>query len=328
MRKLIILIPLLFILMSCGKTKEDDFTYEMVDNGYIISSYLGSNKNVTLPKNHNDLPILGIKENAFRDSKITSITFSDSIEYIEQFAFSNSNISKIKLNDKLKTIESYAFYGCQKLNNISIPKSVEKIGALAFYNTAYYKKQTGLVYIDDILIGYKNNEQGDDYSLTVKEGTRLIAESAFERPATSTTSGIISITLPDSLEIINDRAFYKCGTLKNLDLKNVKIIGNNAFTYSLRTTSLELNCDYIGDYAFYECNFKSLSIDCFSIGEKAFAHSWVEDEGLKEITIPEKTLHIGDYCFEGYEGLIITNHSKSSFLPKWNYNIDCPYETK
>ena len=328
MKKILLIIPLLFILMSCSATKESDFTYEMVDNGYIISSYLGSNKNVILPQNHNELPIVGIKENAFRDSKITSITFSDSIEYIEQFAFSNSNISKLKLNSKLKTIEAYAFYGCERLNNISIPKSVDKIGALAFYNTAYYKKQTGLVYIDDILIGYKNNEHGDDYNLIVKEGTRLIAESAFERAATSTTSGIISISFPDSLEIINDRAFYKCGTLKNLDIKKVKIIGSNAFTYALRTDHLELNCDFVGDYAFYECNFKNLSLNCTSIGEKAFAHSWIEDEGLKEITIPEKTIYIGDYCFQGYDGLIITNHSNNSFSSKWNYNIDNPYETK
>ena len=75
-----------------------------------------------------------IGELAFSYSKLTRITIPASVEEIKESAFRKSDIRSIKFeeNSKLKTIGIGAFLDCEYLSDISIPKTLDKIGEKAF----------------------------------------------------------------------------------------------------------------------------------------------------------------------------------------------------
>lgn len=106
-----------------------------------------------------------------------------------------------------------AFYLCNKVTGVSIPESVKGIGFSAFDGTAFYKDASNwtdnALYIDKCLIDIKEELSGD---YKIADSTRLIADYAF-----SGANGITSITIPESVTSIGDRAFYIYN--ENIDLK-------------------------------------------------------------------------------------------------------------
>lgn len=78
----------------------------------------------------------------FYSTSCTDISLANSVETIGGYAFADSKIKNITLNKNLKYISGYAFYFCDKLTEISIPKSVLSIGTSAFENCTALSKVT------------------------------------------------------------------------------------------------------------------------------------------------------------------------------------------
>lgn len=109
--------------------------------------------------------------------------------------------------EKLTKIGGKAFSGCTSLTEISLPNSLESIGASAFRNT-------GLVNIELPRLIYLINEATFYNCKSLKE-----------------------VKLPSGLMLINEYAFYGCSSLKSIDLpKSVSVI--NRYTFA-SCTSLE-----------------------------------------------------------------------------------------
>ncbi len=106
-------------------------------------------------------------------------------------------------------IGDYAFYGCTSLADITLPDSVTEIGENAFYNTAYYNNESNweddVLYISNHLIEAKSTITG---AYTIKDGTRIIAGGVFKD-----CTFLTSITIPDSVIVIQALAFYHCDSL-------------------------------------------------------------------------------------------------------------------
>ncbi len=136
---------------------------------------------VVIPaKLSNGLIVKGIASDAFKgNTQIRSVKIQEGVEYIGQTAFS----------------------GCTSLEKITLAKSLKSVAWHAFYNTKYYNDTnnwTGdCLYIDDCLITVNQTATG---SLQVKEGTRLLADSAIYN------TQITELTLPDSVQIIDEGA--------------------------------------------------------------------------------------------------------------------------
>ena len=135
-----------------------------------------------------------------------------------------TKLSSVTIGENVKNIPSYAFCDCTGLTSISIPNSVTSIGQAAFEGTGWYNNQPdSILYLANYCLGYKRNKPTGN--LTIKEGTRLIAPSAF-----CGCSGLTSITIPNSVTSIGDKAFESCSGLTSITIPNsVTSIGDYAF---------------------------------------------------------------------------------------------------
>lgn len=131
----------------------------------------------------------------------------------------------IVVEEGVTGLGNYAFYRFDALEDISLPSTLTRIGFLSVQDTAYFNDESnwtdGVLYIGDCLI-YADRELSGAYE--IKDGTTVIAEYAFggrELPPGSgafflACEGLSEITIPDSVEYINDHAFADCFALTDV----------------------------------------------------------------------------------------------------------------
>ena len=160
----------------------------------------------------------GIGTGAFKNCiNVAEIRIPGSVKKIGADAFNGcTGLKELVLADGVTGIDDAAFYGCTGLTSITLGKNVKEIAFNAFYNTGWWNAQSdGLIYLDYILLGYK---AACPETITVKNGTRVIAESAFFENKT-----LKKVSLPNSITEINGYAFCGCGGLKEITIPNSKV---------------------------------------------------------------------------------------------------------
>jgi len=105
--------------------------------GMIVTEYEGSDKDVVIPNYVGSVPVIGIGEDAFTNTSITSVSLSKNTIWLGQEAFYNcSKLTSVDFNGaKLTEIPYSAFYGTA-ITSITLPESVTKLGERAFYNSS------------------------------------------------------------------------------------------------------------------------------------------------------------------------------------------------
>ncbi|MEH2793657.1 leucine-rich repeat protein [Segatella copri] len=129
---------------------------------------------------------------------------------------------------------------------------------------------------------------------SVKEGTRIICDSAFLG-----CRSLSEIVIPSSVTSIGDSAFDTCCSLSEIVIpSSVTSIGDGAFSScsSLSEIVIPSSVTSIGDFAFYCCDSLSeivIPSSVTSIGDSAFYRC----DSLSEIVIPSSVTSIGDSAF-------------------------------
>ena len=218
----------------------------------------------------------GIADYAFEHcTGLKGILIPDSVLSIGDYAFYGcSELTSIIIPNGVTNIEERAFQNCYQLSSISIPNSVTRIGEDAFDNTQWLNNQSdGDVYIGEVYYKYKG-KMPDKTSITIRDGTKCIADSAFWG-----CSGLINVDISSSLINIGVGAFYGSSLSSVTIPYGVKDINAIAFAF----------CD----------NLERIIIpnSITSIGEGAFAHC----TSLLSTTIPSSVTNIDEYAFGYYE---------------------------
>ncbi|MGN0572108.1 MAG: leucine-rich repeat domain-containing protein [Candidatus Fimenecus sp.] len=184
-------------------------------------------------------------------------------------------------------IADFAAVNLENVETIYIGKNVREIGPWAFENNqklqafkvsaenAYFCDVDGVLYTKDMktLLFYppargKQTKTETDANgaqkevqyieYTIPDGVETIRTKAFYK-----CQSLTAVTIPDSVTRIEEKAFFRCA-LKAVQLpENLTFIGKDAFAYcgSLQTVEIPASIEQIDEYAFYNCtSLKSVHV--------------------------------------------------------------------
>ena len=291
-----------------------------IENGVVIS-YSGSQTDVVIPSVYQGEPVTEIASNAFKESKIQSVTIPSSITDIGEYSFGYCHeLTKVNFSEGLKTVGEGAFFDCPKIEKISFPNSLEKLGCGALGNVLVLKDfengEVGVTTADSALtelsipfIGETKSVSAYSFfaftfGVTSPAKNRYSAESFDFTHEGETIKINLYNVIPESLkkvtvgcgDLIPDAAFYNCFYLEEIIVKSSNLISIGKYAFegckNADVTGVE-DAMFILDRAFFGSGFTGLDFDnLVSIGNYAFWETPVAD-----FIFGEELTTIGDGAF-------------------------------
>ena len=240
-------------------------------------------------------------------TSLTSVDITDYVTSIGAGAFCGcTSLISVTIPNSVTSIGYQAFEDCSALRHINIPNSVRVIESEAFAGTAWYNNQPdGVVYAGLFAYNYKGT-MPENAHITIKEGTQGIAEYAFKD-----CTGLTSIYIPQSVNIINRNAFSGCKGLTSFTIPDgVTTICDYAFWYCSGLTSVTFgkNVMSIGKDVFYGCpNLTSVTINSNNLVSANYsAQNPLQNVlgiEMKSCVLGEDVTNIGNNVFYGCKSL-------------------------
>ena len=219
------------------------------------------------------------------------------VEEICKEAFKGCDkLEEIVMPKKLKKIDSEAFCGCSGLTELTLPNSVKSIGDGAFADCSGLEKIT-------VESGNSRYDSRDNCnSIIDKKTNTLIAGcknsvipnsvARIDGLAFCGCSGLTELTLPNSVKNIGDGAFADCSGLEKITVES----GNSCYDSRDNCNSIietETNTLIAG------CKNSVIPNSVTSIGNAAFYGC----SGMTELTLPDGVTSIGESAFRDCSGL-------------------------
>ena len=265
---------------------EGDWKYAKLTSGNIsIVEYLGDDTDIDLTSLDFGGDIINIGGSAFAYSTVESVVLPETLQIIQAEAFYHSALQSVSipasvtfigreafastpmqsltfaLDAQLLTIEQSAFEKTEQLGSVTIPASVTTMGRAVF-------KSSGIT------------------SLTFAEGFAMteIPEEAFAYTHIST------VTIPNSVTLINHNAFREIKELKSVTLgsgEELMIMSNVFYQSGLETVYIPETVGYVGEYAFVALpNLTEFQVSENNPYYQAIDGLLVSKDGRKLIAVP------------------------------------------
>ena len=295
----------------------EHIVYEVSEDGTyaIVVGYEGTETEVVIANEYNNLPVTSIGEDAFAycDS-LVSVTIPDSVTSIGYgaFAYCDSLVS-VTIPDSVTSIGYTVFWGCSSLTSVTIPDSVTSID----YGTFFFCSSLVSVTIPDSVISIDSSAFYNCDSLMsvdIPNSVTYIGTSAFYN-----CDSLVSVTIPDSVTSISICAFEDCDSLTSIIVdennKYYKSIDGNLYSKDGKTliqyaigkkdTSFEIpfGVTSIDDWgAFSGCD-RLVNIDIPDSVEFIGFRAFEGCSSLTSVVIGDSVTSIGDNVFGGCDNL-------------------------
>lgn len=255
---------------------------------------------ITIPES-----VTSLGSNAFKAcTLLKKIKIPKNITIIENSTFNGCTaLGSVDFNDNITSIESEAFEGCTELKSVVLPKSLTKLNGEIFRDSGI----TEITIPDSLNTVYSN------------WGTSYSRGAAFSGTSLETVHfGANRTEIPDNM-------FLGADKLKNVDLSNIKRIGNRAFEgCAAFVPNITSKTTEIGSNAFKNCtSIEDFEIPAWmekipdgmlsgtSIGYLAFpktvkeigANAYQNCTKLSYIGFSDTITAIGNYAFYGCTAL-------------------------
>jgi hypothetical protein len=317
---------------NCSKLVNINLPLSLEYIGNNVFSYCTLLKNILF---QSDSILKSIGDNAFLFCNLTEILIPQSVTSIGINAFGNTKLISITFEGKQpiiynpKNLANFLFYGITTACNVYIydlqipywTNLIKNTDNTYTYSTKpvtimpYFKTEgtqnitiTGIyksIYTDIIIpnvindksvtsIGYNAFFGSSLVSITIPDSVNTIEDFAFR-----SCQVLISISIPGSVSYIGDSAFFECSSLPSIDIPNsVTSISDSIFILCISLISINLpnSIKSIGSYAFGSCSaLRSINFpnSLQSIGMYAFNNC----SSLTSITIPNSVISINNHAF-------------------------------
>ena len=283
MKKIIITLALVvlvcFSFVSCGADSLDTLLAGDTSINYKIEN---SEATVTLVPNK---------------TAVTNIIIPDEYEgvpvtEIADFAAVNLEYAvKVTIGKNVKEISDWAFGNSRKIAEFDVDE-----------NNPYICDVDGVLYTKDMktllfyppALGVKTEKNADgnevqSISYEIPEGVEIIRSKAFYK-----CYELTKITLPSTIKSIEEKAFFRCNIGEITLPETLTFIGKDAFSYcyGLKEVTIPEAVTQIDEYAFYNCT-SLLKVtmqnkeENMTLGKKWFPTDNGRDLGSLEIIWPE-----------------------------------------
>ncbi len=281
--------------------------YELSEDGeYYSVGWEGSVSHVSIPAEHEGLPVRKIMPRSFTDcTGLQNISLPETITEIGESAFKGCNrLEKFTVGKNVEVIGDSAFSGCNRLfavynlSDLDITAGSSENGGVAKY--AYgvftdlndgFPQEYGFVYYDGgdsvTILDYAQRTSHLVFPDKINGKNYAVADYAFR------WKNFDSITFGTGLTEIGEDAFYDCSPDKITFKEGLKKIGKSAFCWA-------------------HCSELTIPDSVEEIGDDAFYGS----TNLQTLTIGKGVKYIGGSAFQG------------TLLKTLNYNAtDCKFGT-
>lgn len=269
-----------------------DYSF-LIDGGVYLYAYNGTDNEIVLPESieydNTTYTEYSIDKYVFRNKNITSLVIPNGVISIGEEAFKNCYLKSVTIPSSVQIIDHNAFYGNNIATLVFEGDTMNYIGQDAF---AYNKMTSITLPAAKYYSGAFENCSLLE-TVVMKDGTTALSTNLF-----SNCSKLANITLPATLETINQGAFLYTNITEITIPSTVKTIGEVAFYGSSLTTVVIPNdsvLQSIGEQAFKSLQIKSVNLPntIRTIGNEAFYNCI----GLESVTLSEGLQTIGKEAF-------------------------------
>lgn len=161
--------------------------------------------------------VTSIGNGAFQFCGLTSLNIPSGVETINEYAFEScTELKDLTISEGVKRIRHDAFSWCENLTSVTIPNSMEEIESNPFrccerlfeFNGKLSSDNGRLLVVDDRIVSFA------PYGIigySIPDGIRTIGNESFRG-----LSNIMSITIPESVELMEAAAFCDCTNLQSV----------------------------------------------------------------------------------------------------------------
>lgn len=171
-----------------------------------------------------------IGDNAFNcNSELSSIELPDTVEVLGNSVFAYCHkFERINLGESIRQIGDFCFYKCA-IKEIRLPSSLIRLGVRPFDSVENIITKPNSLFVSSSGM-LKNTQTGNLEYYFGKESSLLLTDIKSISPLAFYKSQVENVTIPESIKVINEYAFYGADRIQTISLPNqLELIETGAF---------------------------------------------------------------------------------------------------